>query len=79
MLGGIIAAGIPVIVTIARMPDGPAWNQMRDDMASVKEKLAAQAAIKAAEADAKSAESKAVEEHNKLVDYKLDQLLSKRK
>lgn len=75
---GVLSAGIPVVVTIARMPDGPAWQAMRDDMSSVKQKLAAQEASKAPEAEAKAAEARAVEEHNKLIDYKLDQLLNKK-
>lgn len=76
---GVLSAGIPVVVTIARMPDGPAWQAIRDDMSSVKQKLAAQEAAKGPEAEAKAAEARAVEEHNKLIDYKLDQLLTKRK
>lgn len=78
LLGGALGAGIPVIVTIARMPDGPAWNEMRADMSSVKQRLAAQDATKEAEAIAKAAERDAVAEHNKLIDYKLDQLLNKK-
>lgn len=77
LLGAIVVV-VGLVWFIAHMPDGPAWTQMRDDMASVKQKLAAQDAVKAAEADAKAAEREAVTEHNKLIDYKLDQLLNKK-
>lgn len=77
LLGSVVVVG-GLVWFIAHMPDGPAWNQMRDDMASVKQKLAAQDAVKAAEAGAKAAERDAVTEHNKLIDYKLDQLLTKK-
>lgn len=71
LLGGALGAGIPVIATIARMPDGPAWNQMRDDMASVKQKIAVMEANQAGAA-------KVSDTHNQLIDYKLDQLLTKK-
>lgn len=80
VIGPMLAALVMVggfVWFIARMPDGPAFAQLREDMASVKQKLAAQDAVKAAEVEAKAAEARAIEEHNKLIDYKLDQLLTK--
>jgi hypothetical protein len=35
VLGGALASGVPVIVYIARMPDGPQWQEMSKALAKV--------------------------------------------
>lgn len=35
VLGGALASGVPVIVYIARMPDGPQWQEMSRALARV--------------------------------------------
>ena len=52
VLGGALASGVPVIVYIARMPDGPQWQEMSRALIRVQ---AAQDAAQAASARASEA------------------------
>ena len=40
LCGGMAAAIVPVIVTIARMPDATRFEQVRDDVSAIKQKIA---------------------------------------
>jgi hypothetical protein len=52
VLGGALSAGVPVIVYMARMPDGPQWQEMSRTLIKVQ---AAQDADRAAAAAARDA------------------------
>lgn len=68
LLGGMAMAVVPVIVTIARMPDGTRFDVVRDDVATIKQRLAVMEARQEGKAALDDARNKALE-------AKVDQLL----
>lgn len=72
LLGGALGAGVPVIVTIARMPDGPQFQELTKRMTTIELEIGVMKANQAGADRAHAAQSD-------LTNFKLDQLLNKRK
>ncbi len=78
MMGGIILTGIPVIITISKVPDLVVqFQKMTADVGEIKQKIAVQEQRKADEAEIRKLQEQVRESHDKVMEDKLDRLLKK--